>query len=109
MRPVTPGEEPPAGDPSATAAQARESLREEIDRVRSDVASMLTDQDNGEEVPRGRIGHLEQRLLRLEGRVDQVEQDRRYSEWRMYTNVERILDDVLRELRTIADSLTQRH
>ncbi|HEX9968223.1 MAG TPA: hypothetical protein VGB06_09770 [Solirubrobacterales bacterium] len=105
---MTPGSEPPAGgDPSATAAQARESLREEIDRVRTDVAGMLTEQGNGEEVPRGRIGHLEQRLLRLEGRVDQVEQERRYAEWRMYTNVERLLDDVLRELRSVADRLTQ--
>lgn len=101
------GQDPPAGDPSATAAQARESLREEIDRVRTDVAGMITDQGNGEEVPRGRIGHLEQRLLRLEGRIDQLEQDRRYSEWRMYTNVEKLLDDVLRELRTVADRLTQ--
>lgn len=105
---MTPGSEPPAGgDPSATAAQARESLREEIDRVRTDVAGMLTEQGNGEEVPRGRIGHLEQRLLRLEGRVDQVEQERRYAEWRMYSNVEKLLDNVLRELRTIADRLTQ--
>jgi hypothetical protein len=101
------GQDPPAGDPSATAAQARESLREEIDRVRTDVAGMITDQGNGEEVPRGRIGHLEQRLLRLEGRVDQVEQERRYAEWRMYTNVEKLLDDVLRELRTVADRLTR--
>ena len=101
------GSEPPAGDPSATAAQARESLREEIEQVRSDVAGMVTDQGNGEEVPRGRIGHLEQRLLRLEGRVDQVEQERRYAEWRMYSNVERLLDDVLRELRSVADRLTR--
>jgi len=50
---------------------------------------------------------LEQRLLRLEGRVDQVEQERRYAEWRMYTNVERLLDDVLRELRSVADRLTR--
>lgn len=107
MRPMTPGDEPQAGDPSATAAQARESLREEIDRVRSDVAGMLTDQGNGEQVPRGRIGHLEQRLLRLEGRVDQVEQERRFAEWRMYSNVEKLLDDVLRELRTIADRLAR--
>ncbi len=102
------GSEPPAGgDPSATAAQARESLREEIEQVRSDVAGMVTDQGNGEEVPRGRIGHLEQRLLRLEGRIDQLEQDRRYAEWRMYSNVEKLLDDVLRELRTIADRLAR--
>lgn len=100
-------EPPPGGDPSATAAQARESLREEIEQVRSDVAGMVTDQGNGEEVPRGRIGHLEQRLLRLEGRVDQVEQERRYAEWRMYSNVERLLDDVLRELRSVADRLTR--
>jgi len=105
---MTPGSEPPAGgDPAATAAQARESLREEIDRVRTDVAGMLTEQGNGEEVPRGRIGHLEQRLLRLEGRVDQVEQERRYAEWRMYSNVEKLLDDVLRELRSVADRLTR--
>jgi TolA-binding protein len=104
---MSPGSEPPPGDPSATAAQARESLREEIEQVRSDVAGMVTEQSNGEDVPRGRIGHLEQRLLRLEGRIDQLEQERRYAEWRMYSNVERLLDDVLRDIRSIADRLTR--
>jgi hypothetical protein len=101
------GYDPSAGDPSASAAQARESLREEIERVRADVSGMLAGQGNGEEVPRGRVGQLEERLLRLEGRIDQVEQERRYAEWRMYSNVEKLLDDVLRELRSVADRLTQ--
>jgi hypothetical protein len=99
------GNDPAAGDPSAAAAQARAALREEIEQVRSDVAEMLAEQGGGGEIPRGRVGHLEERLLRLEGRVDQIEQERRYAEWRMYTNVERILDDVLRELRSLADRL----
>jgi len=104
MRPVESGGQDPS---SAAAEQARESLHEEIERVRADVGQLLAEQGNGGEAPRGRVGLLEERLLRLEGRIDQLEQERRYAEWRMYSNVERILDDLLRELRSVADRLTR--
>jgi hypothetical protein len=94
-------------DPSSAAERARESVHEEIERVRSSVDDLLAEQEEDGEIPRGRVGHLEQRLLRLEGRIDQIEQERRHAEWRMYANVERLLDDVLRELRAVADRLTR--
>lgn len=93
-------------DPPSAADQARESLREEVERFRSSVEQMLAQHESGGELPPGRLDHVEERLLRLEGRVDQIEQERRYAEWRMYTNVERLLDDVLRDIRSIADRLT---
>lgn len=98
-----------ADDPSAAAERARESLREEIERVRLGVDQMLAEQEDGGDLPppRGRVGLLEERLLRLEGRIDQIEQERRHAEWRMYTNVEKLLDDVLREMRGVADSLAR--
>lgn len=94
-------------DPPSAADQARESLREEVERFRASVEQMLDQHEGGGEVPAGRVDTLEERLLRLEGRVDQIEQERRFAEWRMYTNVERLLDDVLRELRSVADRLTR--
>lgn len=94
-------------DPPSAADQARESLREEVERFRSSVEQMVEHQETGGDMPAGRIGQLEERLLRLEGRIDQIEQERRFAEWRMYSNVEKLLDDVLRELRTVADRLAQ--
>lgn len=94
-------------DPPSAADQARESLRAEIESFRSSVDQMLAHQASGADLPPARTDHLEERLLRLEGRVDQIEQERRYAEWRMYTNVEKLLDDVLRELRSVADRLSR--
>ena len=92
-------------DPPSAAEQARESLREEIERFRSSVDQMLAHQAGGGDLPADRLAQAEERLLRLEGRVDQIEQERRFAEWRMYSNVEKLLDDVLRELRAVADRL----
>lgn len=101
----------PPDEPSAAAERARESLREEIEQVRVDVERMLGQQGGsaqpGTQTGSGQIDRLEERLLRLEGRVDQIEQERRFAEWRMYTNVEKLLDDLLRELRSIADRLSR--
>jgi len=44
---------------------------------------------------------------KLERRIDQVEQDRQQAEWRIHTNTEAMLDGLLREIRAIADLLTQ--
>jgi septation ring formation regulator EzrA len=117
-------------DPSAAAEQARRRLHEEIERVRQGVEEMLSEQDgNDAELRREldairdelrretrdhvkkRIGKLEKRtdkrLNKIERRIDQVEQDRKYAEWRIHTNTEQMLDGLLREVRAIADLLTR--
>jgi glutamyl-tRNA reductase len=99
---VTPGDEP-----SSAAERARESLREEINSFRSSIDQMLAHQASSGHASADRVHLAEERLLRLEGRVDQIEQERRFAEWRMYSNVERLLDDLLRELRSIADRLSR--
>lgn len=91
--------------PEAAAERARERLHEEIDRIRVGLEEMLAEQ--GGDPNRGRIDRLEERLFRLEGRLEQVEQDRRHAEWRIYTNIERQLDDLLREMRALADRLSR--
>jgi hypothetical protein len=115
-------------DPSVAAEQARARLHEEIERVRVGVEEMLADQEAGgvdvdlrreldairEETRRyvkKRVGKSERRtdkrLGKLERRIDQVEQDRKYAEWRIHTNTEQMLDGLLREVRAIADLLTR--
>jgi phenylalanyl-tRNA synthetase alpha subunit len=111
-------------DPSIAAEQARQRLHEEIERVRVGVEEMLTEQD-GEDADlrrelnaireetrryvKKRVGKAEQRIEKrvgkLERRIDQVEQDRKYAEWRIHTNTEAMLDGLLKEVRGIADLL----
>jgi hypothetical protein len=91
--------------PEVAAERARERLREEIERVRVGLEEMLAEQ--GGDPNRGRIDRLEERLFRLEGRLDQVEQDRRHAEWRIYTNIEAQLDNLLREMRALGDRLSR--
>ena len=47
------------------------------------------------------------RLGAIERRIDQVEADRKYAEWRIHTNTEQMLDGLLKEVRAIADLLTR--
>jgi ElaB/YqjD/DUF883 family membrane-anchored ribosome-binding protein len=112
-------------DPSAAAEQARRRLHEEIERVRSGVEEMLTEQDGDAQLRKEldeiraetkryvkkRIGKVEKRMDKrvgkLERRIDQVEADRKYAEWRIHTNTEAMLDGLLREVRAIADLLTR--
>ncbi|MGC1851666.1 MAG: hypothetical protein WA687_04420 [Solirubrobacterales bacterium] len=115
-------------DPSIAAEQARARLHEEIERVRSGVEEMLAEQANEHDHPelrkeldeiraetrdyvKKRIRKSEKRadkrLAKLERRIDQVEQDRKYAEWRIHTNTEAMLDGLLREVRGIADLLTR--
>ncbi len=95
----------------ASAEQARERLREEIERVRRGIEEMLAEQGSeGQGTGEGdpglrRLDRLEERLLRLEGRLEQVERERRYAEWRIHANVELMLDGLLRETRALADRL----
>jgi phenylalanyl-tRNA synthetase alpha subunit len=113
-------------DPSAAAEQARARLHEEIERVRAGVEEMLAEQAGGdadlqreldairEETRRyvkKRVRKSEERIGKrvdkLERRLDEVEQDRKYAEWRIHTNTEHMLDGLLREVRAIADLLTR--
>jgi hypothetical protein len=115
-------------DPSVAAEQARARLHEEIERVRVGVEEMLAEQGGDHDHPelrreldeirketrryvKKRIGktekRFEKRLIKLERRIDQVEQDRKYAEWRIHTNTEQMLDGLLREVRAIADLLTR--
>jgi uncharacterized protein involved in exopolysaccharide biosynthesis len=112
--------------PEVAAERARERLHQEIERVRTGVEEMLAEQDGGGEALRReldalraetnallkrRIRKTEKRLNKrvgaLEKRIDQVEQDRKYAEWRIHTNTEQMLDGLLREVRAIANLLTR--
>ena len=120
--------------PEVAAERARERLHEEIERVRVGVEEMLAEQENGgdtdlrreldairaeanqlikrrvrkaEKRLNKRINKIDQRTEALESRLDQVEQDRKYAEWRIHTNTEQMLDGLLREVRAIADLLTR--
>jgi hypothetical protein len=113
-------------DPSVAAEQARARLHEEIERVRTGVEEMLAEQ-GGDDVDlrreldairaetrsyvKKRVGKVEKRMDKrvgkLERRIDQVEQDRKYAEWRLHTNTEQMLDGLLKEVRAIADLLTR--
>jgi regulator of replication initiation timing len=135
-----PIEPPPAGDQppiSLAAERARAQLHEEIERVRSGVEEMLSEQSaagaEDEALRREldalredtrlyvkkrtkrterkldrRIDGVAERTDRLEERIDQVEADRAAAEVRIHTATEQMLDELLRELRTIAELLTRR-
>jgi len=114
-------------DPSIAAEQARARLHEEIERVRSGVEEMLTEQDNHdhpelrrelEEIRKETKRYVKKRVAKaerrtnkrigaIERRIDQVEQDRQHAEWRIHTNTEQMLDGLLKEVRAIADLLTR--
>jgi hypothetical protein len=135
-----PIEPPYEGDPppiSLAAERARAQLHEEIERVRSGVEEMLTEQSaagaEDEALRREldalredtrlyvkkrtkrterkldrRIDGVEARTDRLEARIDQVEAERAAAEIRIHTATEQMLDELLREVRTIAELLTRR-
>jgi hypothetical protein len=114
-------------DPSAAAEQARARLHEEIERVRVGVEEMLAEQEGGGDAElrrelerireetrsyvkkrvRRSEKRLDKRIGKLERRIDQIEQDRKYAEWRIHTNTEHMLDGLLREIKAIADLLTR--
>jgi exonuclease VII large subunit len=126
---VSTGPEPP----EVAAERARERLHEEIERVRLGVEEMLAEQENGiddtalrleldalraetnallkrrvrktEKRLNKRIDKVDARTRALEERLDTVEQERKYAEWRIHTNTEQMLDSLLREVRAIADLL----
>jgi regulator of replication initiation timing len=135
-----PIEPPPEGDQppiSLAAERARAQLHEEIERVRSGVEEMLSEQSaagaEDEALRREldalredtrlyvkkrakrterklgrRIDGVEERTDRLAGRIDQFEADRAAAEVRIHTATEQMLDGLLAELRAIAELLTHR-
>jgi len=120
--------------PEVAAERARERLHEEIERVRSGVEEMLAEQESAigssdlrreldairdessalvkrrvrkaEKRLNKRIDKVDARTSELAARLDQVEQGRKYAEWRIHANNEAMLDGLLREVRAIADLLT---
>ena len=120
--------------PEVAAERARERLHTEIERVRVGVEEMLAEQENGIDetalrreldairdettiLLKRRVRKTEKRLNKrinkvatrtdaLEQRLDQVEQERKYAEWRIHTSTEQMLDGLLHEVRAIADLLT---
>jgi chromosome segregation ATPase len=134
IQPPPEGDQPPI---SLAAERARAQLHEEIERVRSGVEEMLSEQSaagaEDEALRREldalredtrlyvkkrakrterkldrRIDGVEQRTDRLEARIDEVEAERAAAEVRIHTATEQMLDELLRELRTIAELLTHR-
>jgi chromosome segregation ATPase len=134
IEPTPSGDQPPI---SLAAERARAQLHEEIERVRSGVEEMLSEQSaagaEDESLRREldalredtrlyvkkrakrterkldrRIDGVEERTERLEARIDEVEADRAAAEVRIHTATEQMLDELLGELRTIAELLTQR-
>lgn len=125
----------PVEPPEVAAERARERLHEEIERVRVGVEEVLAEQEgavDGAELRREldairaessalvkrrvrkaekrlnkRIDRVDRRAAELEDRLDRVEQDRQYAEWRIHTSTEQMLDGLLREVRAIADLLTR--
>jgi hypothetical protein len=129
MGPVSATPEPP----EVAAERARERLHAEIERVRTGVEDMLAEQESGidesdlrreldairdetnfllkrrikksEKRLNKRINMVSDRTDALEQRLDQVEQERKYAEWRIHTSNEQMLDGLLQEIRAIADLL----
>jgi chromosome segregation ATPase len=126
--------EPPI---SLAAERARAQLHEEIERVRGGVEEMLAEQGRAgaedealrreldalredtrlyvkKRVKRTerklgrRIDAVEDRTAQLEERIDQVEADRAAAEVRIHTATESMLDELLTEMRAIAELLGQR-
>ena len=135
--PVEPPYEDQQPPISLAAERARAQLHEEIERVRAGVEEMLTEQSAASAADEAlrreldalredtrlyvkkrtkrterkldrRIDGVEARTDRLEARIDEVEAERAAAEVRIHTATERMLDDLLREVRTIAELLTRR-
>jgi chromosome segregation ATPase len=132
--PTPPADQPPI---SLAAERARAQLHEEIERVRNGVEEMLAEQavagaedealrreldalredtrlyvkkrtKRVERKLEGRIEGVEGRTEQLEARIDQVESDRAAAEVRIHAQTERVLDELLAELRSIAELLSHR-
>ncbi len=84
------------------------ALRRELDAIRDETTFLLKRRiRKTEKRLNKRINQVDARTEALEQRLDQVEQDRKYAEWRIHTNNEQMLDGLLAEIRGIADLLTR--
>jgi regulator of replication initiation timing len=128
------GGQPPI---SLAAERARAQLHDEIERVRAGVEEMLTEQTAAgaedealrreldalredtrlyvkkrtkrtERKLERRIEGVEEHTKRLETRIDEVEAERAAAEVRIHSATEGMLDELLREIRAIAELLTRR-
>jgi hypothetical protein len=135
--PVDPPPESGQPPISLAAERARAQLHDEIERVRAGVEEMLSEQKDAsaedealrreldalredtrlyvkkrtkrtERKLERRIEGVEERTGTLEARIGQVEADRAAAEVRIHTATESMLDELLREIRTIAELLTRR-
>ncbi len=122
---------------SITAERARAQLHEEIERVRTGVEEMLAEQSAAsaedaalrreldalredtrlyvkkrakrtERKLERRIEGVEERTDRLEARIAEVEAERSAAELRIHHTTELMLDELLQEVRAVADMLTRR-
>jgi chromosome segregation ATPase len=95
---------------SQTAAGAEdESLRRELDALREDTRLYVRKRTKRTERKlERRIDGVEERTKQLEARIDQVEAERAAAEIRIHGATEAMLDDLLQEVRTVADLLGQR-
>jgi hypothetical protein len=83
------------------------ALRLELDALRAETNALLKRRvRKTEKRLNKRIDKVDARTRALEERLDTVEQERKYAEWRIHTNTEQMLDSLLREVRAIADLLT---
>jgi len=82
-------------------------LRRELDAIRDETSFLLKRRiKKSEKRLNKRINKVSNRTDALEARLDTVEQERKYAEWRIHTSNEQMLDGLLREMRAIADLLT---
>ena len=82
-------------------------LRRELDAIRDETTFLLKRRIRKTEKRLSkRINQVDARTEALEQRLDAVEQDRKYAEWRIHTNTEQMLDGLLQEIKAIADLLT---
>jgi chromosome segregation ATPase len=135
--PVDPPPESGQPPISLAAERARAQLHDEIERVRAGVEEMLTEQNAAgaedealrheldvlredtrlyvkkrtkrtERKLERRIEGVEEHTKRLETRIDEVEAERAAAEVRIHSATEGMLDELLREIRAIAELLTRR-
>lgn len=83
-------------------------LRRELDALREETRRYVKRRiRKSEKRLEKSVRKIDERTQGLERRLDEVEQDRKYAEWRIHTNTEAMLDSLLREVRAIADRLTR--
>jgi hypothetical protein len=87
-------------------APLNSDIRRELDTLQTDLRSYVKSRVRKSQKRTDRsIRHLEDRTFALEQRLNAFDAERRLAEWRIHANTERMLDEVLLEVRAIADRL----